>query len=343
MKKILIIAVCLGIVAAVGGRLALRSDSRAAADAKATANAGERVAATGVIEGLRRKVELRPQVTGALTAVNVRENAQVKSGEILVELANDVQKQQVAVAQAELEVAQAQHERVVNGERPEKRQALAAIVAAKKAVFDQAERDYTRSTRSGVGMSANEMDGAKARYHVAKAEQLQATSEYELITAPARHEDLSEAKARVKLAEAKLKQAQAELEKTFVRAPSDGCILDVRVEAGTIASPTSPEPIIVMADLSKHRVRAYVEELDEGRVSVGQAARVTVNSRPGKVYTGKVIVLLPGMSKDGAHTDAPNELKDMYYRQVLVELDEGDDHLPPSKIVEVQILTSEAR
>ena len=67
---------------------------------------------------------------------------------------------------------------------------------------------------------------------------------------------------------------------------------------------------------------------------------MTVNSRPGKLYTGKVVMLLPGMSKDGPHTDAPNELKDMYYRQVMIELDEGDD-LPPSKIVEVQILTSE--
>jgi HlyD family secretion protein len=342
MKKILLIAVCLGIVAAVGGRLALRGDSSAAADAKTTSNASERVAATGVIEGARRKVELRPQVTGILSAVNVRENAQVKSGEILVELANDVQKQQVAVAQAELEVAQAQLDRVVNGERTEKRQALAAIVAAKKAVFEQAEHDYTRYSRGGAGVSSTDLDGAKARYHVAKAEHLQASSEYELIMAPARHEDVSEAKARVQLAEAKLKQAQAELEKTRLRAPSDGCILDVRVEAGTIAAPNSTEPIIVMADLSKRRVRAYVEELDEGRVAVGQAARVTVNSRPGTVYTGKVIVLLPGMSKDGPHTDAPNELKDMYFRQVMIELDEGDD-LPPSKIVEVQILTREAQ
>ena len=339
MKKTLIIAASLGILVAVGGRLALRGDSKAA-DKKTTVSANERVAATGVIEGLRRKVELRPQATGTLTAVNVRENDQVKCGDVLVELANDVQKQQVAVAQAELDVARAQQERIVNGERTEKRQALAAIVTAKKAVFEQAERDYNRNSRSGVGVSANEMDGAKARYLVAKSEHLQATSEYDLIMAPARHEDVTEAKARVNLAEAKLKQAQAELDKTFVRAPSDGCILDVRVEAGTIASPGSAEPIIVMADLSKRRVRAYVEELDEGRVAQGQAARVTVNSRPGKVYTGKVVMLLPGMSKDGPHTDAPNELKDMYYRQVMIELDEGDD-LPPSKIVEVQVLTSE--
>ncbi len=44
---------------------------------------------------------------------------------------------------------------------------------------------------------------------------------------------------------------------------------------GTIASPNSTDPIIVMADLSKRRVRAYVEELDEGRVTLGQTARVT--------------------------------------------------------------------
>ena len=103
-----------------------------------------------------------------------------------------------------------------------------------------------------------------------------------------------------------------------------------------MASPTSAQPVLIIADLSKRRVRAFVEELDVARVEAGQAATVTADGLPGRTFTGKVAVVLPRMGKRAPQSDAPNEMKDLYYREVLIDLDAGEE-LPTNLRVQVRI------
>ena len=74
----------------------------------------------------------------------------------------------------------------------------------------------------------------------------------------------------------------------------------------------------------------------QGQGEVGQAATVTADGLPGKVFTGKVSVALSRMGKRAPQSDAPNEMKDLYYREVLIDLDGGDD-LPTNLRVQVRI------
>jgi len=61
--------------------------------------------------------------------------------------------------------------------------------------------------------------------------------------------------------------------------------LQVFAEPGKLASPTTAQPILILADLSKRRVRAFVEELDVDRIEVGRTATVTVDGLPGRTFT----------------------------------------------------------
>jgi multidrug efflux pump subunit AcrA (membrane-fusion protein) len=117
--------------------------------APAAAYAPARVAANGVVEGARPEVALRPEVAGVISAIPFRENRRVARGTVLVELRDDTQKHQVALAEAELAVARADLERLRNGERAEKRQALAAVEKARRAAYLQAKADYERAQLAG--------------------------------------------------------------------------------------------------------------------------------------------------------------------------------------------------
>jgi hypothetical protein len=79
-----------------------------------------------------------------------------------------------------------------------------------------------------------------------------------------------------------------------------------------------------------------VEELDAPRVRMGQQATVTVDSLPGKQFTGTVRVVLPRMGKRSLQTDAPGEYKDLYFREVLIDLKAGDE-LPINMRVQTRI------
>jgi hypothetical protein len=128
------------------------------------------------------------------------------------------------------------------------------------------------------------------------------------------------------MARAKLKLAETELSRTELRAPAQGEILDVHREPGELIELTDPEPAIVMADTSRLRVRAYVEELDAVSLTPGMEARITADGLPGYTATGRVVEIMPRMSFKQVWTDRPDERFDVKTREVLIEI--VDDSQP---------------
>ncbi len=299
----------------------------------------ERIAANGVVEGAHAEAALRFEVTGIIAAIHVREGQEVQRGALLVELANESQKHQVALATAELAGARSQLEKLRNGERTEKRKASAAVEAARRAVLEQAQADYKRSQRlvHSNASSGEQLENDHFKYLRAKADLAEAAAEHALVEAPARKEDIAAAEANVASAEARLHQAESDLAKTRLVARSSGRILRVHAELGELATPLGTQPLITIADLSHLRVRAFIEELDAGRVRAGQRAVVTADGYPGQEFSGTVALVIPRMGKRAPQTDEANEYKDMYFREALIDLDSTPTDLPVNLRVQVRI------
>ena len=296
------------------------------------------IAADGVVEGARPESALRSERIGVLKTVCVRENQDVHEGELLAELHNDSEMQQVALAKAELALAQAERDRLKNGERAETRQATAALEQAKRVALQQATADWKRNQRLAEQntISREECDRSYFTMTRAQAELDAATAERRRVEAPARADEMAAADSRIASAEAKLHLAEAELAKTRLMAPISGRVLQVFAEPGELAGPSTPQPVLMLADLSRRRVRAFVEELDAPRVQVGQMAEVTADGLPGQVFTGCVTEVSSRMGKRALRTDEPGEYKDLYFREVMIDLDAGNE-LPVSLRVQARI------
>jgi multidrug resistance efflux pump len=340
MRKALTIALALGITAAAGTRLALQGAPEPTDPGRhrAPGLAPEWVAANGVVEGARPETALRPEVVGTVAAVYFRENAAVAKGDLLAELHNATQKHQVALARAELGIARADLKRLRNGERREKRRSLAAAERAQEVLYRQAvaEEKRARTLGGSRSISQEELDASYFKMLRAEAELKRIRAERSLVEAAARSDEVEAAEARVAAAEARLHLAEDELAKTSLCAPYAGRVLQVYAEPGELTGPTSAQPVLLLADLSRRRVRAFVEELDAPRVRVGQKAVVTADSLPGKEFTGSVSVVLPRMGKRAPQTDAPGEYRDLYFREVLLDLKAGDE-LPVNLRVQTRI------
>jgi len=340
MKAMTIVLVIGALAAGIGARLLLR-DAGATSEismGKALQDWPNHVAANGVVEGARPEIALRPEIAATITAIPLRENDAVQKGMLLAELQNDSQKQQVALAEAEVSIAKATLDRLVHGERAERRKALAALERAKQALYDQAKSDHDRNRAllSSRAISQEKFDADYFRMLQTQADFESARAEHQLAEAEAQVDEVKAAQARVVAAEARLRLAQAELAKTRLLAPCDGQILQVYAEPGELAGPTTIQPLLIIADLSKRRIRAFIEELDSTRVSIGQSAVVTADALPGRELTGSVGVVVPRMGKRSPQTDTPGEYKDLYFREILIDLDHLED-LPPNLRVRVLI------
>jgi len=110
-------------------------------------------------------------------------------------------------------------------------------------------------------------------------------------------EDIEESFAQAKSAlvrnEVSFENAKIALDDTIVRSPVRGTIISRPVEVGqVISSPTSAvgggTVLMTMADLSKVRVRALIDEIDVGKVSIGQVVSIKVAAYRDKEFFGIV-------------------------------------------------------
>ncbi len=107
---------------------------------------------------------------------------------------------------------------------------------------------------------------------------------------------LEQAKAAVAQAQAGIKQAQAaldlidaQIQKLTLLAPMDGVILSRVAEPGEFLQPGAVA--LTLADLSNLTITVYIPEDQYGRIHLGQAAQVSVDSFPGEVFSAHVIYI----------------------------------------------------
>lgn len=127
-------------------------------------------------------------------------------------------------------------------------------------------------------------NGAKARYQIAKddfARNKQLIADK--MISPQQYDASSSA---LDVAKAALDIAQIQLDNTTVTAPISGVILVRAIEPGELA--TIGTPIVTMADLSTVKLTVYLAEKNVGKVSLGEAVDVAVDSYPNQKFAGKI-------------------------------------------------------
>lgn len=281
--------------------------------------------ATGRIEGTTPEVELRPQLAGRIDEIPVHEGQAVTAGQLLLRLDDQQYRCEVEMAKADLALAEAQLERLVNGARPQEISEAAAEHRAKIVALDLAKQSWGRIKELQASRAASDQaaDNEQARLASCAAEADAAKARLELLEAPARPDEVRMDEARVAAAKARLAAAQVQLERASLKAPADGVILYINAEVGELTGPALPEPVIIMADTAHLQVRAFVEEIDAPRVRPGMETKTLVDGLPEREFKGTVYRISPRMGRKELFSDDPAERYDTKTREIWVELEDA--------------------
>jgi len=151
-------------------------------------------------------------------------------------------------------------------------------------------------------------------------------------------ESFSSARAQLVRAEVFLENARIALDDTSVRSPIAGTVISRPAEVGqVITSPTSAVGggtlLMEMADLNKVRVRALIDEIDIGKISLGQEVTLKVSAYRDKKFVGVVSKIEPMSKIDQNVTTFP----------VLIDIENKDNLLliGMNTDVEIEILNEE--
>lgn len=302
--------------------------------------------ATGYVDATEVRVASR--VPGRVEEVAVVEGAEVTPGDPLVRLSPAEIDLVVARARAERDQAVAQQRLLEAGARPQEiaqleaqqaaaeaeRRAVAAELEAARA--DEARFEQLLSSRAG---SVKQRDDAVTRRELAEA-RLRAASDrldaaraaLERAQAGARAEEIAAARARVAAADAQIASLEHDRAELDVAAPGAGVVTARLVEPGELVA--AGQPLIVLIDLARAWVNAYVEEPVVPTVRLD--APVTVVTDAGDRLDGRVAFISPQPEFTPRNVQTADERARLVYR-VKVTVDNGAGLLKPGLPVEVEL------
>lgn len=105
------------------------------------------------------------------------------------------------------------------------------------------------------------------------------------------------AKAQIRVAEEDLRHARAKLAKGVVSSPLDGVVAMRDVNVGDLASDAAAgKPIFRIVDNRLLNLTVTVPSVDSAKIKVGQSINFSVDSFPGKVFSGRVMFVNPELS-----------------------------------------------
>ena len=255
------------------------------------------VVATGKVQPIT-KVEVKSKASGIVTRLDTDINAQVKQGQVLAQLDQQEILDQVAAQKAQLAAAESNARAAAASIEYDRVNAQAPDLPMYKNTY---ERNLEMS-KQGV-VSKQSLDDAQQKYLSAVNTRDKAVSQISVDTSK-----LRQAQAQVAQNQASLKQLEEQLSYTTITSPMDGTILSRDVEIGDAVSSilvlgSTATLVMTIGDITQVYVQGKVDESDIGKVYLGQAARIKVESFKDKTFLGKVTKIAPlGVEKDNVTT-----------------------------------------
>ncbi len=269
------------------------------------------VAATGAVRP-RVTVKLGSQVSGQVAELRADFNDEVEAGQIVAVIDPRTFTARVEQATADLKLAEAGLK------------AAEAAIARAEASLAQAERDYARNKKLAAGgnLSASALDTVATTLAVARADL--AAAKAQKVTA----------QATIEQRRAALAQARIDLERTKIRSPIDGVVIDRVVDVGQTVAASLSAPVLfeIAGDLRSIQIEASVDEADIGNLRPGNPVRFGVDAYPERRFHGTVKQVRL----------APVELQNVVTYTVIISAQNPDRNLLPGMTANLEIVTGAA-
>jgi HlyD family secretion protein len=154
---------------------------------------------------------------------------------------------------------------------------LQAATAALRATKERLGMLEEGSRLEDVRAARAERDRAAAALDAARASEA---------TIRVREQEVRVAEAAVREAQANVNRLETQVAELQVFAPLDATVLTKAMEAGEVVA--AGKPVVLLGDLDHPWIKVYVPETSLGKIKLGTAARVFVDSFPQQPFQGMV-------------------------------------------------------
>src|SRR5208283_383271 len=296
------------------------------------------VSASGEIKP-KTYVNLGANAFGKIVKLHVKEGDRVKKGQVVAQLENVQSSADVNATKASVQAAQTDFVAAGAGLETSR-----ADLNRAKSDADHARLDWERAQGlyKGALIAKQDYDTKKAAWESAEAGLAQAQARVDQAKA-----QMDSAQKHITQNQANLARVSDVLQKTIYASPFDGVITNLPVREGeTVVMGIQNSPgstLMTIADMSVITAEVKVDETDIVNVQIGQAAEVTIDAIPRKIFHGTVseigdnaMVRSTGVSTSQS-TSTSEEAKDF---KVVVTVTDPPPDLRPGLSTTAKITTA---
>lgn len=235
-------------------------------------------------------------------ALMVEQGDRVKKGQILARMDDSNLQGPLLQAQGTLKAAEANLNKLKDGNRPQEIQSAEANLRDAQAQLASARSTHTRnqSLLADGAISQITFDLSLSQLQSAQARVRAAQSQRDLARAGFRTEDIAAARAQVLQARGALVSIQTQIADTVIRAPFDGVITQKFTNVGAFVTPTTSASATSSATSSSILSLAgpleavtNVAESDIRNIYPGQSVNLIADAYPDRVFKGRVRLVAP--------------------------------------------------
>ncbi len=244
------------------------------------------VFASGTVDATEVAAAFR--VPGMLSKRPVDEGSRVKAGDQLAALDDRETVARLHQAEAAYQAAEARLKDLQQGYRPQEIAEARAQVEQAHANRVNLDEEARRSDVlfQGGATSQQRRDKDRTAAIVATQQVSAAQERLKLLQSGYRPETINAARAQLNEAQAAVAAARVALEDLQVTSPLDGVVTRKHAEVGETLG--AGRPVVTVTDISRPWLRVYIPENLIGKVRLGAAARIKVDTFPDREFDGRV-------------------------------------------------------
>lgn len=309
---------------------------------------GKCIAASGLVEPHSENISIGSPLAGVVRELFVSADAVgtlVSAGDPLFRVDDRHLQSELAVQQALLAVPRAELARLESLPRPEEVPPARHRVDAAKANLGRAEDAFRRLERLArtQAIAESELIEALQAKQFAAAELERAQAELDLLLAGSWEPDLAVVRANIAQIEAQIARIETELERSLVRAPVDGVVLQVSIRPGEFVAAPPNKDLIVLGDMRQPHVRVDIDEADIPRFQPGANARGVIRGDASQSVALTFVRVEPYVIPKRALTGANTERIDTRVLQVIFAVEDPTAPLFVGQQLDVFIETARDR
>jgi multidrug efflux pump subunit AcrA (membrane-fusion protein) len=295
------------------------------------------VSGVGIVEPESGNIMISSNFNRVVDKVNVSVNDRVKKGEILLQLDNQDLLANLRIKQKEYEKTLANLHKLEALPRSEDLIIAKETLNRAQTALNESKIQYDMVTNlpNPRAISKEEQDRRLYKYQQAEADLEEAKAQFEKVKSGAWQPDLNIARQEVEEVKAGVEAIESEIQRTYIKSPIDGTVLQIKIHEGETLDPS--KAALILGNIDELNLKVSIDQFNITKFYPNSSA---VAFRQGDHLTEfplKFIHAEPSMIPKKYLTNDAQEKVDTQVFEILYRITKNNSHLYIGEQMDVYI------